>query len=76
MDEMHGRVLSVIECKNPSCRQKMTREGYPDDWPDNDVPEDRIHSDWHDELTPFCVHCTSCGHFTGNKVERSKRSFE
>lgn len=76
MDEMRGRVFSVIECKNPSCRQKMTREGYPDDWPEENVLENRIHSDWTDELTPFCVRCISCGHFTGNKVERSKKNFE
>ncbi|GJL55783.1 MAG: hypothetical protein NPIRA02_29150 [Nitrospirales bacterium] len=71
MDDMHKRVLSVIECKNPSCKHKMTREGYPDDWPDDDISEDRIHSDWNNDLTPFCIKCPSCGHYTGNKIHRT-----
>ena len=76
MSDMRGRVLSVIECKNPSCGHKITRVGYPDEWPDDYIPEDRIHSDWNDELTAFCVNCPKCSHFTGNKIERSKKRFE
>ena len=73
MDEICGRVLTVIECKNPSCDHKITRQGYPDEWPDEGDSEDRIHSDWNESLTPFCVKCVKCGHFTGNKIERSKK---
>ena len=73
MSDMHGRILSVIECKNPSCGQKITRQGYPTDWPDDYVAEDHIHSGWNDDLTAFCVYCENCGHYTGNKIDRSKK---
>ncbi len=75
MDEMQGRVVSVIECKNLACARKITREGFPDEWPDEHIPDFRIHSDWNDELTAFCVLCVSCGHYTGNKIQRIKKKF-
>lgn len=76
MTDKHGQVLSVIECKNAACGHKMSRVGYPDDWPDEYVSDDRIHSDWNEELTEFCICCVRCGHYTGNKIVKGRKPRE